>query len=105
MDAFQAHMRLYRAEHRTLGCKITHMFGIPMIVASLPTIFFHWQVAIALFGIGWALQFIGHYVFEKNRPVVLADPLNPLTYLTAIVFVTEEWAKVLSGKPLIEAQP
>lgn len=101
MDKFRAHMELYRHEHQTLGCKLTHMFGVPMIVASLPTVFFHWQAAIALFVVGWILQFVGHYVFEKNKPVLMADPKNPFTYFAAFVFVSEEWGRLLTGKPLV----
>jgi uncharacterized membrane protein YGL010W len=103
MDAFQAHMRLYREQHRTVGCKITHMFGVPMIVASLPTVLFAWPAAAGLFVGGWALQFMGHYVFEHNDPLFFAKPTDPYTYLSAVVFVAEEWTKVLSGKPLREA--
>jgi uncharacterized membrane protein YGL010W len=102
MDPFEQHMKLYRHEHRTLGCKITHMFGVPMIVASLPTVFFDWQVAVLLFVVGWILQFAGHFVFEKNRPLVMANPKNPMTYLAAVVFVAEEWSKLLTGKPLVD---
>jgi uncharacterized membrane protein YGL010W len=102
MHSFEEHMQFYREQHTTLGCKLTHMFGIPMIAASVPIVFFDWRIAVALFGAGWALQFIGHYVFQKNSPVFLGDPKNPYTYLTAIVFVTEEWARLLSGQPLVE---
>lgn len=102
MDSLQTHMEVYRNEHRTLGCKLTHMFGVPMIAASVPTVFFHWPIALAMFVIGWVLQFVGHYVFEKNRPVLLSDPKNPWTYFAAIIFVAEEWGKVLTGKPLVE---
>lgn len=102
-DAFRSHMELYRREHRTLGCKVTHMFGVPMIVASIPTAFFNLPTAAGLFTGGWALQFIGHYVFEKNRPVFLGNVLDPFTYAAAIVFVSEEWGKLLTGKPLVEA--
>lgn len=102
MDAFQSRMRLYRQHHQTLGCKITHMFGVPMIVSSLPTLFFYWPAAAGLFVIGWCLQFLGHYIFERNNPMFFSNPLDPYTYLSAIVFVTEEWAKLLTGKPLVE---
>lgn len=102
MDSFEKHMQFYREQHSTLGCKITHMFGVPLIAASLPVVFLHWQLGIAMFVIGWILQFIGHFVFEKNSPVFLGNPLDWKTYWSAIVFVSEEWGKALSGKPLVE---
>jgi uncharacterized membrane protein YGL010W len=102
MGTFEENMQYYRQQHRTLGCKVTHMFGVPMIAASVPLVFFNWPLAAALFGGGWVLQFIGHYVFEKNNPVFLHDISNPWTYLSALLFVSEEWLKLLTGKPLVD---
>jgi uncharacterized membrane protein YGL010W len=78
------------------------MIGVPMIAASVPTVFFFWPAAAGLFLGGWTLQFIGHYMFEHNSPVLMSDPKNPLTYISALVFVSEEWSKLLTGKPLVE---
>ena len=103
MQNFQEHMEYYRQQHSTLGCKITHMFGIPLIAVSVPMLFFQWKVAILLFVVGWALQFIGHIAFEKNRPVFLSDIADPRTYVSALLFAAEEWGKLLSGKPLVES--
>ena len=64
----------YRADHTQLGTRITHLVGIPMILASIPTVFVSPPAAIALFGVGWAFQFVGHYVFEKNNPAFFGDP-------------------------------
>jgi len=57
---------------------MTHTFGIPMIMASLPlflaAIVWHrlvW-VAVGLFVAGWALQFLGH-AFEGKPPEFLSD--------------------------------
>lgn len=104
MRSFQAHMELYRAEHRTIGCKISHLIGVPLIVASFPALIFNWRWAIALFVIGWIFQFAGHRFFEKNRPVLMADPANPLTYFAAIVFVVQEWIGLLMGRGLNDSQ-
>ena len=38
--------------------------------------------------------------FEKNKPVFLSNPKNPFTYFSALIFVTQEWLKLLSGKRL-----
>ena len=97
MSAFQVHMAHYRQEHRTVGCKISHMIGVPTIVASLLVVWLNWQVGLAMFIFGWTLQFVGHRFFERNKPVLAEDPRNPYTYLSAIVFVGQEWVHVLSG--------
>lgn len=105
MSAFQAHMAHYRQEHRTVGCKITHMIGVPMIVASLVVVWLTWQIGLVMFTVGWCFQFAGHRFFERNKPVLAEDPRNPYTYLSAIVFVAQEWATVLSGRRLSAEPP
>ncbi|MBL8186731.1 MAG: DUF962 domain-containing protein [Acidobacteria bacterium] len=104
MRSFQEHMELYRAEHRTVGCKISHLIGVPMIVASFPMLIFNWRWAIALFVVGWMFQLAGHKYFEKNRPVLAADPANPWTYFAAIIFVAQEWGSLLSGRGLGDSE-
>lgn len=103
MDKLDTKLAFYRTQHRTLGCKLTHMVGIPMIAISIPALFVHWPTSVGLFVGGWALQFIGHFVFEHNSPVLFADPKDPWTYLVALVFCGEEWKKLLTGKPLVSA--
>ena len=49
----------YGEGHRHFGTRLTHMFGIPMIVASLPLFPFNPLVGGGLFVGGWILQFIG----------------------------------------------
>ncbi len=64
----------YAGGHTQLGTKITHMIGIPLIVASLPTLLFNPFLGGALFVIGWIFQLVGHWVFEKNSPSFAHDP-------------------------------
>jgi uncharacterized membrane protein YGL010W len=82
----------YEKEHTKLGTKLTHLVGIPMVVASIPTIFVNPPVAGGLFASGWALQIIGHRVFEKNKPAFLADPYY---LLVGPVWVAAEWMRIL----------
>jgi uncharacterized membrane protein YGL010W len=104
MDNLESHLRYYRSQHRTLGCKITHMFGIPMIAVSIPLLFFSWPTSVGLFVVGWALQFIGHFVFEHNSPVLFSDPKDPMTYIVALVFCADEWKNLFTGKLLSAAE-
>ena len=78
------------------------MFGIPIIVVSLPMLIFNWQLGVAMFVVGWILQFVGHYVFQKNHPVFMGG--DPWTYAIGLVFVSEEWSKLLTGKRLVEPE-
>lgn len=100
LPSLSAHLKYYRSQHKTLGCKITHLVGIPMIVLSLPMLLFDRRRAFSLFGLGWLLQFIGHYVFEKNKPIVLSARRSPYTLVSALIFVTEEWMDTLNSVKL-----
>jgi uncharacterized membrane protein YGL010W len=68
----------YSESHQHPLNKLTHTFGIPMILLSLPLllagIFYRpllWA-ALALFILGWALQFLGHAI-EGKPPEFLHD--------------------------------
>jgi uncharacterized membrane protein YGL010W len=88
----------YEKEHTKLGTKVTHMVGIPMIVLSIPTVFVNPPAAGGLFVGGWALQFVGHYVFEKNQPAFFGDPYY---LLVGPVWVAAEYMRLL-GLPVPE---
>lgn len=68
----------YSAAHTHPVNKLMHKIGIPMIAMALP--FFvvalfvrgFWPLPVALFVIGWILQFIGHY-FEGKPPEFFKD--------------------------------
>lgn len=68
----------YAKSHEHPINRLTHSFGIPMIAVSIlmiPFCFFVsglWMAALALFVIGWILQFIGHY-FEGKPPEFFKD--------------------------------
>ncbi len=89
----------YQQEHTQLGTKLTHMIGIPMIVASIPTAFVNLPAASGLFLGGWALQYAGHHFFEKNEPAFYSDPYY---LLVGPLWVAAEWMTLL-GLPVPEA--
>jgi uncharacterized membrane protein YGL010W len=91
----EEYMRDYQASHSKTGTKITHMFGIPIIVASLPIIPINPLLGGSMFASGWVLQFIGHYVFEKNDPQFFGDPMN---LLIGVLWSAVEWGHVLGFK-------
>ncbi|HEX8128742.1 MAG TPA: DUF962 domain-containing protein [Pyrinomonadaceae bacterium] len=67
-------MEDYKAKHTHPLNRLTHSIGIPLIVVSLPLFFFSWQRALALFVIGWILQFVGHWI-EGNQPAFFRNPV------------------------------
>ena len=68
----------YSEGHQHPMNRLTHSIGIPMIALSIvliiPSFFVGglWRIALALFVIGWVLQFIGHY-FEGKPPEFMKD--------------------------------
>jgi uncharacterized membrane protein YGL010W len=91
----------YKRDHQHPVNKALHMVGIPMIVTSLPLIFFVPPIGIALFVLGWILQFIGH-AFEGKPPSFFRDPtfllIGPTWYAKRI------FAK-LTGRTFDEPAP
>lgn len=69
----------YAQAHRHPVNRLCHSFGIPMIAASLILAVgaFYvgplWIYALALFVLGWILQFVGHW-FEGKPPEFFRDP-------------------------------
>jgi uncharacterized membrane protein YGL010W len=82
----------YAAGHSKTGTRITHMVGIPLIVASLPVLPIAPPLAVGMFTAGWALQFIGHYVFEKNDPAFFGDRAN---LVVGVIWSALEWGELL----------
>jgi len=68
----------YSHSHQHPINRLCHTIGIPLIVGSvllfIVSLFVDglWPIALTLFVIGWALQFIGHYV-EGKPPEFLRD--------------------------------
>ncbi|MBO6940989.1 MAG: DUF962 domain-containing protein [Deltaproteobacteria bacterium] len=91
----------YKRDHQHPMNKATHMVGIPMIIASLPLMFFVPPVGIGLFVLGWILQFIGH-AFEGKPPSFFRDPSFLL--VGATWYVKRTWSK-LTGQPFDEPSP
>lgn len=67
-------MEDYKAKHKHPLNRLTHSIGIPLIVVSLPLLFFSWRLALALFVVGWVFQFIGHAI-EGNQPAFFRNPV------------------------------
>jgi uncharacterized membrane protein YGL010W len=68
----------YSESHQHPVNKLTHTIGIPMIAVSIllvPLAFLitgFWKLPLALFIIGWILQFVGH-AFEGKPPEFFKD--------------------------------
>ena len=76
--------------------------GLAIVVTSIPlliaasaiagrvSILWVWLIAVGLFVLGWALQIVGHQLFEGKRPTLLDNPVQMLIspmYIFAKLFV------------------
>ncbi|SDN60838.1 Protein of unknown function [Paenibacillus sp. yr247] len=89
--ADKSFLEKYKEDHQHPINKLTHTVGIPMIVISVPCLFFSWKFAVLLFVVGWILQFIGH-AFEGKKPSFFSNPIYLL--VGPIWFVK----KMITGK-------
>jgi hypothetical protein len=67
----------YLSEHRHPTCRLLHFIGSSLVLAILAFALISqrwawlWLLPIAGYGFAW----IGHFVFEKNRPATFSYPL------------------------------
>ncbi len=71
----------YLSEHSDPTCRLLHFVGSALIVVLIALVIARmlsswWLLAIPLIGYGFA--WIGHFVFEKNRPATFTYPLYSL---------------------------
>lgn len=95
-------LEYYRSQHRTRGNILCHLVGIPLIGVSIAFLPFSRRRSLELFALAWAFQLAGHYVFEKNKPVLFSNARDPKTILAALIWVSDEWSRLLTGRPLVE---
>lgn len=98
----------YAHEHRHPSNRLTHLFGIPILLITLAiaaaTMSWQWLVGGQI--VGWAIQLVGHR-YEGNRPAFLKRPLGlmmgpmmvlvELAELAGIQFAFAERARKVVG--------
>jgi hypothetical protein len=79
---WDAATKFYDRTHQNSTNRLLHIVGIPMIVSgTLGLLVFKpfrpiWMASAAAFGVGWALNLVGHAKYEKNKPAFTDDPLS-----------------------------
>jgi len=75
--SFREFYPFYLSEHRNRTCRRLHFVGTLLVLATVAAALLardaRWLWLAPLFGYGFA--WIGHYVFEKNRPATFKHPL------------------------------
>lgn len=67
----------YLEEHRNTACRRLHFIGSSMVVAMLLFILFtaSWALLLAVPVVGYTFAWVGHFVFEKNKPATFKYPV------------------------------
>jgi hypothetical protein len=77
ISSFAEFYPFYLTQHADRICRRTHFIGSSLALASLASFMVSgnawWILAALVMGYGGA--WIGHFVFEKNRPASFAQPL------------------------------
>ena len=70
----------YLKEHSNVMCRKLHFLGTCGVIALLLLFFFtgNLMLLILLPLVGYAFAWVGHFVFEKNRPATFKNPLYSL---------------------------
>ena len=85
------YLEQYQLDHTHPMTRLTHVIGIPLIVAALPTLPRRPKLAAGMLAAGWALQFLGHYGFEKKNPSFFGDPLYLLVGPIWVALEVMQW--------------
>jgi uncharacterized membrane protein YGL010W len=93
---FSEKLAFYRSQHQSMGVRITHMVGTPVIAAGIPLLFAKPLLGAPMFLGGWALQVVGHRLFERNLPSI---GKGPITYqLAGVIHVSEQYGEMLARR-------
>jgi hypothetical protein len=83
LDAF---VDKYRQEHTHRVNHILHVWvGWPMCALSVLVLPLQPRWSLALFLGGYALMWLGHFVFERNLPTVFKHPSTPFVIALAVI--------------------
>ncbi len=82
LERWRAAIEFYEKTHAQPTNRALHVVGIPIIVGGTTGLIIFprytppWFLSAGAFVGGWTLNFIGHGIFERNRPAFADDPLS-----------------------------
>jgi hypothetical protein len=92
-STFAAFYPFYLTEHVNRVSRRLHVVGTSLVIAALAAGFLvDWRFFVAAPLVGYGFAWVGHFVFEKNRPATFKYPLYSLAGDFRL------WFEVVTGK-------
>ena len=75
-ETFQEFYPYYLSEHRNGTCRLLHFIGTAAVITTLiaAVLMRRPQLLIACPILGYGFAWVGHFIFEKNRPATFKYP-------------------------------
>lgn len=79
-NSFSTFYPFYLSQHQDTNCRRLHFVGSSLIIAMLSYIVvsLQWSLLWTIPVIGYGFAWIGHFIFEKNKPATFTYPLYSL---------------------------
>ena len=76
-SSFSEFYPFYLSEHSDINCRRMHFVGSALVLVVLVTavVLQRWWWLLLLPVIGYGFAWVGHFVFEKNRPATFQYPM------------------------------
>ncbi|PVZ68798.1 DUF962 domain-containing protein [Pelagibaculum spongiae] len=74
---FKEFYPFYLSQHSNLTCRLLHYIGSTLVLVILVTMLVtqNWWLLLGLPLVGYGFAWLGHFVFEKNKPATFQYPL------------------------------
>ena len=94
--SFREFYPFYLQEHSNKTCRRLHFIGTSLVLALLVTVLItgNWVWLWAFPVIGYGFAWVGHYVYEKNRPATFKYPFY--SFMGDFVMYKDIWLGRLS---------
>lgn len=84
----------YLSQHQDLTCRRLHFIGsiLVLLLIVMAVVTSHWGLLLLTPVVGYGFAWVGHFIFERNRPATFQYPLYSLM---------GDWvmfAQILTGK-------
>ena len=93
-SSFRRFYPFYLGEHSNLTCRRLHVLGTTFVVALVAASLFTFSLNLLLYTplVGYGAAWIGHMVFEKNKPATFKHPVYSLAGDFKL------WSETITGK-------